>query len=397
MKLNIFSLNFPKIIRFIGNALFLIFFLLVLIDPANTLLHKKDIIFILLFGYCILFYKPDLSKIPFIGSLVIAVLIPYLISTMGTKNIDMEDIMHVFKSITPSILLLWVHHFDLLKLSRIPTIIVCLIMDILFLSIIFVPETEGAIYFVATIESDNVMMAHRWFIGFEVFCMYLKSTVAMILPMALYIYYCVTKGERTWSRWIACAIILFYFTFSGTRTTMLVPFFIIGITIYTTFKDNPKAKLFFYPILLIGGIMFLYLIFLLASDTHEASNLVKYGHIASYTELFENNPIYLLTGQGPGAYFYSEGFGKYVLQTEWTYLELVRWFGVFSILIVGVFFWPLITFWKYRSDNLTFSLLGAYLAYLIIAGTNPLMLSSTGMMALIIAYSYRDHIINKFN
>ena len=219
----------------------------------------------------------------------------------------------------------------------------------------------------------------------------------MILPMALYIYYCVTKGERTWSRWIACAIILFYFTFSGTRTTMLVPFFIIGITIYTTFKDNPKAKLFFYPILLIGGIMFLYLIFLLASDTHEASNLVKYGHIASYTELFENNPIYLLTGQGPGAYFYSEGFGKYVLQTEWTYLELVRWFGVFSILIVGVFFWPLITFWKYRSDNLTFSLLGAYLAYLIIAGTNPLMSSSTGMMALIIAYSYRDHIINKFN
>jgi hypothetical protein len=63
-----------------------------------------------------------------------------------------------------------------------------------------------------------------------------------------------------------------------------------------------------------------------------------------------------------------------------------------SLLIIGVFFRPLLTFWKYRSDALTFSLLWTYAAYLVIAGTNQLMLSSTGMIMLLTAYSYQEQI-----
>ena len=216
----------------------------------------------------------------------------------------------------------------------------------------------------------------------------------MVFTLALFIYICINKDKRTFWSFFALFIIFFYFMFSGTRSSMLVPFFLVGFSFYVIYKDHPKTKLFIYPILFLGSILFISLIISLATDTNEASNTVKYGHLASYITLFENNPSYLITGQGPGALFYTEGFSSIVSKTEWTYLDLIRQFGVFSLLIVGVFAWPLITFWKQRQEPFTFIMAGTYFAYLLIAGTNPLMLSSTGILILLLAYSYRETITN---
>ncbi len=387
--------NHQSIIKFIGNTLFLMLIFVIFIDPTNTIFHKKDILFILLTGFCFIFYKPDFSKIPHIIAMVLAPLIPWTFSVMKMSNIDIDYVIPVFKSISPVILLLWIRDFDLLRLSRFPVILCCLIMDILFLCILIIPETESAIYLFASIDNDTILMSRRWFLGVEFFCMYLKSTVAMLFPLTYFTHVCVTKGKQTYGAWIAFIIIFFYFMFSGTRSTMLIPFFLLGLCLYISYKNHPKAKWLFYPILFIGGIGFTTLLIALASDTQEASNLIKYGHISSYTSLFENTPAILLTGQGPGAFFYSDGFNQYVLQTEWTYLELVRWFGIFSLFIIGVFFYPLKIMWEHRSTPLTHSLFWAYIAYLVIAGTNPLMLSSTGMIAMLMAYSYSESITKK--
>jgi hypothetical protein len=48
----------------------------------------------------------------------------------------------------------------------------------------------------------------------------------------------------------------------------------------------------------------------------------------------------------------------------------------------------LVNLWKNFQNNLSYTLFWAYLAYLLIAGTNPLLLSSTGMVVLLIVYSY---------
>lgn len=390
-----FNIGTNQIVKSIGNVLFLIFIFILFVDPTNSILHKKDIIFVILVTYCLLFFKPDLSKLPFIGALLIAILVPYLISIISMRNIDFEDSMAVFKSIAPSVLLLWIREFDLIRLSRLPVILTCIIMDLLFLCIIIIPETESVIYLFASVETETIIMAQRWFLGVKFFCMYLKSTIAMIFCLSYFIYKCFSKGKHSVGSYLALAVIFFYFMFSGTRSSMLVPFFLIGMTIYATFRDSTKAKLFFYPILFIGGILFITLILTLVFDTQEASNVVKYGHLTSYLTLFENNPSYLLIGQGPGASFYTEGFDQTVLLTEWTYLELIRMLGVFSILVVIVFVWPLFSFWKNRQDTFSFCMSFTYLAYLLIAGTNPLMLSSTGMLVLLFAYSYRESIIKQ--
>ncbi|MBR7166466.1 MAG: hypothetical protein IKD38_01830 [Bacteroidaceae bacterium] len=124
-------------------------------------------------------------------------------------------------------------------------------------------------------------------------------------------------------------------------------------------------------------------------ESNEPSNLVKYAHLTSYKELFNSNPEYLILGQGPATEFYSMGFRKMTLKTEWTYLELVRNYGVLCLPILYVILSPLFRLIKLaRKYDSAIPMAFAYVTYLIIAGTNPLLMSSTGMLVLLSAYSY---------
>lgn len=147
------------------------------------------------------------------------------------------------------------------------------------------------------------------------------------------------------------------------------------------------------PLVYFLAIAFVVVLVLAATEEKEASNVVKFGHLTSYWQLFDEHPIYFLFGQGPGTAFYSEGFNQVVYKTEWSYLELLRCFGIFSLGIVFVFFKPLVTFWKQRNlDDFTYCMFWSYLSYLAIAGTNPLIMSSTGMITLLMAYSYEEKV-----
>ena len=109
-------------------------------------------------------------------------------------------------------------------------------------------------------------------------------------------------------------------------------------------------------------------------------------------ELFETHPLYLLLGQGPGTAFYSEGFHSMTYTTEWTYMELLRNYGIFSLLIFAVMVYPLTQLYKLRRDRRVAAMMFAYIFYLLIAGTNPLLISSTGMLVLLTIYSYTQRI-----
>ena len=79
------------------------------------------------------------------------------------------------------------------------------------------------------------------------------------------------------------------------------------------------------------------------------------------------------------------------LKTEWTYLELLRSYGLLSIPIMYVFLRPLFALAKrINKDELALVIVMSDIIYLIIAGTNPLLISSTGMLVLLFMYSYWD-------
>jgi len=115
-------------------------------------------------------------------------------------------------------------------------------------------------------------------------------------------------------------------------------------------------------------------------DSKENSNELKLSFLGEYLRLFSNWDI-LLFGQGLGSYFNSSTRG-YVSNSELTYLELIRRFGaILSIFIFSMLLYPLSKLRLKRFHNEHYLFL-SYFFYLIMSFSNPLLLSSTGMLLL---------------
>lgn len=381
--------NHSKLVSNAGSILMGLFIFIVMIDPTNTMLHKKDIVFILVVVFNLIAYRPNVSKIPYIIILFCGVAIPWLMSQMRMNAYDESEVLGAFKSISPIILLLWIDRYDMVKIARPPVIFCCILSIIIYTIIASDTAYERGFWLFMQQYDYPVNISRRYILGFEILGFYLKSCVSFLMVFAYYMLIVIGRIKLNLLSVLSLTVIFAYFLISGTRSTMLVPFFLFIIIATKVYKGTKYYKYIIYPIIALLALSFFFTLIAMATETGEYSNEVKYGHIGSYVELFEGNPMYLLLGQGPGTGFYSEGFGEFVYKTEWSYLELIRCYGVFALLIIYVFVRPLYAFWKARNqDYLTYCMFWSYLAYLVIAGTNPLLLSSTGMITLLMAYSY---------
>lgn len=374
-----------------GNILFSFLIFLFAADPTNTILHLKDMAFVLLMGYNVAFFKADYRKLIYFMVGCVGITLGWVFATMRGVVMDGDFVFSLYKAMAPLLLLPWIHHYDVLRLSRWSVFCTGLLIVSLFWIIVFIPQAEAAIYLFMRKSDDTMMMAWRSFLGFRMFCMYYKSTVSFLLVFAVAFYQCLYKEKRTLFSILITLVMIHTFVISGTRSTMLLPFLLMGMIVFKFYHNKRYYNYLLYPIIGLAAVAFFILLYKLLSETTEPSNMVKYAHLASYGDLFEDNPLYVLWGEGPGTRFYSSGFHKMSLQTEWTYVELIRYIGVFCLFILFLFFYPLIKIWRLRHvDERCYVIAFAFFIYLIIAGTNPLLLSSTGMLALLTIYSFLE-------
>ena len=373
-----------------GNFLFVGLIFVIMVDPTNTILRLKEVFFILLLGYNIAFFKPDLKLLWPITFIYCAIFCSYICCVITGEVIVHEELFGVFKAFAPLLLLPWVKHYNVMNLSIIPAVLVGCFMAILYIFVSSSEVIELAVWTFVKQHNDFIMMTHRSFLGIPFFGMYYKSIVA--LTFTLFILYYQISHKFSILRIVAILLLTFAFLVSGTRATMLLPFAIIGMVVFFRIKDLPRVKYFLYPALCVVGILFLGVVMMLATEKSEASNVIKFAHLTSYANLFDENPWYFIFGQGPCTRFYSAGFGAAVTQTEWTYIELVRNYGVFSLLILVVMFYPIYAVLKFPKTDFNIGILGSYVFYLFIAGTNPLFVSSTGMAVLLMIYSYIERL-----
>lgn len=375
-----------------GDALFLLMVLIVMIDPTNTVLHLKDVTFVALVGYNCVFFKPDFSYLPHILLIYAVVLLGCLFGEMQLSNIDEEMLLGIVKGFSPLVLLLWVRQYDVVRLTYLPVVVVCLVVVLLYIACSLSEIAELAIFEYSRAHNKMIMMTRRSFLGVKVFGMYYKSIISFVFALFFFYYRVWNVKRRRWLYLIACVIVTFAFLVSGTRATMLLPFAALAIVAYPTIKKWKRLRYAFYPLLTVFVLAILMLIAMLAMERGEASNNIKYAHLVSYAELFEAHPEYFLIGQGPGAIFYSEGFHDWRSQTEWSYIDMLRYYGIFALVILAVLVYPFTKLWPYRRHARVFGLMGGYLAFLFIAGTNPLLVTSTGMIVVLAVYSLTHHL-----
>lgn len=377
------------LVQQIGNCLLMLLVLLFVADPTNTILGLKNLVFALLFIYSFIFFKADWSKLVYFLIPVITVSISWLLATMRGQNMDTEELKALYTAFVPLLLLMWVDKYDIVRLSVLPVTVAAVIVLFLFWLIFFVPILEGPIYEYMWNHDGTIMMSNRYFLGIKVFCMYPKSTAAFMPVFGYVLYKTVDKECRTFGYVIVTLLLFHLFMISGTRSSVLLPLFFTCAVLFIFYRNGRYTRYIFYPAAFVFCLLFFMLLTLLLMESNEPSNLVKYAHLTSYKELFNSNPEYLILGQGPATEFYSMGFRKMTLKTEWTYLELVRNYGVLCLPILYVILSPLFRLIKLaRKYDSAIPMAFAYVTYLIIAGTNPLLMSSTGMLVLLSAYSY---------
>ncbi len=375
-----------------GDFLFFLLILVVMLDPTNTVLHLKDVVFILLVGYNCAFFKPDFTYLPHILTVYGVVFLCSIFGEMQGSNIDEEMLSGIIKGFSPLVLLLWVKHYDVVRLTYWPVLIVCLLISVLYIAVSSNELIEAFVFEYVSSHNKMIMMTRRSFLGVKIFGMYYKSIISFVFALFFFYYRLWNVPRHRFWFFLACVVVTFSFLISGTRATMLLPFAMIAIVGYRSILQWRRVRYFLYPVLGVFVVCFLFLVIILATEKGEASNAVKYAHLTSYAKLFEGHPLYFFFGQGPGAVFYSEGFHGWTSQTEWTYLDLLRYYGLFSLLIIGVLLWPLRTLWRNRHRECVVGMMGAYVAFLFIAGTNPLLVSSTGMIVVLAIYSYVEQL-----
>lgn len=383
--------------KWIGNILFSLYVFVIMIDPTNTVLHLKEIVFALFIAFNMVAYKPNFHYlVPILGIYAVLILTATL-SQIQMAPVSESDLAYTFKCFLPLVFLLWIDHYDVVRLTYVPAGIAAILYAVLYIFANINEEVEAAVWAFSISHDDMFVMNHRYFYGISVFAMYLKSTVCF--TMALFSFYYMLfnrRGNRLLMLIAGVAVTIIFFG-SGSRATMLLPVFLLVFVFYNKVGNLHRTKYFLYPVVGLMGLLFVLFVVLLAMEKGETSNVIKYAHLPSYAKLFTDHPLYLLIGEGPGTLFYSSGFHRYTTQTEWTYFELLRNYGLFAIIPLGVVLYPLGTFFRYRKDNYTFGIMGTYVSYLLVAGTNPLLFSSTGMLVLWSAYSYRCILLKKEN
>ncbi len=379
-----------KIIKF----LIIILITVLIIDPGDLIFHLKVPLFVLIF--LIWIFLKTVTPIRFNRDIIINCIIFFLIPLVGicvaiSQN-NMDDQTFAIGFIKSFLVIFLIFITIDLRLILSPYLIKCCFL----IPLIIIP-----IYILITINPNNILeinnyvtikdvakFSHRGYYGYEVLMLFYRTSPLLVFPLA---YYCSQFFFNKRRKLLNFIIILcFFFTLflSGTRANILSDVLIVVYFIFDfLIKKRNKAPLIF------TSILFLFILFsfigTLSFRETDPSTEIKSGHLNSYMKLFEENPQYLLWGSGLGSKFYSSGNDSNVSQTELTYFDLIRWFGFpIALILLFLIFYPVIYLYNNnRINTKNKPLILAYFAYLFIVGTNPLLVSSTGMLAIVTMYS----------
>lgn len=381
-------LNLYKIINFVLALLVFI----VIVDPTNQIFKLKEILFfIVIVLYFLKFQIIKLNSIVLL--LILLVFFSFFFSSLLGEilghNILLEFTMGVLKSYLFLFILLLSNNDKITFFNKLlfPCIIISLITIFTYLTTLIFPAIEILIYNISSSKGSFIMLSRREFVGIEVTQVYYKTSAILVLPLAVY-FDKFLFGEKYKVKYLMISLLFVVsLLMSGTRANALSVILIISFLLTIKIRENRVVKFFYLPAIIGGIVCISYILYKIFNDQGEVSLEAKTGHLYSLmNELSSLDTLFL--GQGPGAVYYSIALNEYTAQSELSYLEIIRMFGLFGGgIVIILFFFPLYLCYKNKPAYYKSFMLG-YLAYLFIGGTNPLLISSTGIVVLAVAYSF---------
>jgi len=379
----------------VKQKLLALFSFVLILDPSGILtMGTQNVLFALLVCYLI-FTERRLRKegVYLLIAIYTMVTVTFLLGKVQGFEFNYGFTVFIYRTFVLLILLFWIDRLKFLEAIILPTVIVAIISLVIYYITITRHETD---FWMRMWEFSNLPhrtfnISLRTFLGHDMWGVYYRSAPIMLLPLALYANKVLNKNKRNLKTLLIFLLLSFAILFSGTRGLLISGCGVIAFSFIHKMANSYFWRRSVPFILMIGVCILLFVgmaLFLL--DPTEDSNIVRMGHVESYIALYSSHPLILFFGQGAGSLFFSIGFGEYTPQVEWTYVELLRMFGIPGfILLLILFLFPAYKIWKQKNNMpLAVPFLIGYLFYLFNASTNPLLLGSNGLLVLLTAYSF---------
>jgi len=395
MKKFCYYITDDKLLQKISSLLCFLTIFMGIIDPANKLLGLKNISFLLFVfsSFSFASYKRIDIILIFLSIFFFSAALQHL---FPTTEVDFGYQLHTLKGFLYLIILLFVkknNHIHLFYFFYFSVFVLAIMISTIWALLLLFPALELPFYHY--FRSIDCYISYRTFLGIRFTAVNYGVGILAIITLTYSQYKIITGSSKKYFFhsffFMLCLII------SSTRANILASILILGFSLIL-YLYKKKRLLGVVCISLTGIFVFLLLFFALLSEKTETSMSIKTLHIVSYNELFSSNPMrYLLIGDGPGALFFSKGNGKFVPQTEWSYLDLIRNYGLINtILIVWIFLYSLVNI--FNSYNTLFSIMitFGYILFLVVSGTNPYLINSVGFTVLaVFIYMSNNNIENE--
>lgn len=379
------------------KGLVALLFMDVMVDPDNLIFHAKYILFILVFVVWLSGRPLGKTGIPLklgFTLIFIALFMPFYGLSVGILNNTLHNIpvgtLVYFNSFFFFLIVL-VTMNDTMHLTRLFNRSALLIVFMtlgLYVVLVLNPGQFGALYKYFVLNKNVAVYALRNYGKFTMLMIFYKTSPILVFPLSFYLYriFIDPSKKASFPDYFITVLIAVTLYLSGTRANVLSLFLIL--LFYAGFFTYRKSKSWFVLVAGLGLLAFLLAfpsLWGLIMNPREPSNVIKFGYLSSYADYFNGHLLSLIFGQGIGGRFFSYGLNRFMDVTELAYLELIRVWGIPVAAFFGlILIWPLVT--EIRAKRLS-HLFIAYLAFLFIAGTNPLLLSSTGMLVLVYVFS----------
>ena len=367
----------------IVDYMYFLFLVTLSLDPTGFHSRLKDLLFVVLVIYGVIYCLKRRQYLAPVNRMTVSaiLLIPLWGMFIAYITGELKDSAYAMGQVR-SMLYICIFFFIvtmklnvLLKAVWINGIIMATVTLILF----FLSQL-GGIFLVAIYDycnvSDNFTMAYnRNFLGFSVNGLYFKAGSLIIFSFIYNLYQYKGKFKMFFS-----VILFLSLMVAGSRTPMLVQLMILLVYLY---DKNIIGKFLTRLSALAFLVMLVMLTYMLATQKNEKSNEVKYENFESYVEDIgdKGHPIW---GAGLGSQFFAKGRNMMQTYTELSYMDILRMYGLpVGLCFIFLFFAPFFWLWRYypRSQFLKRYSQG-YVLFLILSGTNPLLLGSIGLTAL---------------
>ena len=358
---------------FLFNTIFL---------PNDTFMMKKISLFVLLLlilldtkeviGY-------DEKCVFLLGLIVTLCIILQSIAITG-------DITENIKLGYPGVILLLYfpvkkYHINLKKLIYILLmelawyISICGILD--RLNIVSVNENRLLLWL---FYSDNALIGKGSHVPFGV-CIFLKASTMLLLALAM------AFEER---RFFDAIVILAALILSGTRANVFTAIAVFAV--FVIMSSRNRSNRIAITTIISGLFLAVVIKFNIPAklqriaEVKQVSDDYRSHSLNSIFRYWSEQPIRLITGSGFSGKYFDSGRNDFISDVELSYWNLMRQLGfIMFVLVMIMILLPLFQLVKRRVGK---HMILSYIGYLVIAYTNPLLYSSTGITVVLFMYYY---------